>query len=88
MSGVAPRSPPRATPSRRPAPLPPASPSRPPPPSPPRVRHMASGAPAPGAPPNATFATDDIRITAPNVDAEGLPPDLRKDCVLFYYPVS
>ena len=49
---------------------------------------MASGEPAPGAPPAATFATDDIRITAPNVDAEGLSPDLRKDCVLFYYPVS
>lgn len=36
-------------------------------------------------PPSATFATDDIRITAPNVELA--PPSLRKDCVLFYYPV-
>jgi hypothetical protein len=42
----------------------------------------------PGAPPRATFSVDDIRITAPNVGLDDVPSVLKKDCVLFYHPVS
>ena len=50
-----------------------------------RVRMASIQQQQSSTPPSATFATDDIRITAPNV--EFAPPSLRKDCVLFYYPV-
>lgn len=30
------------------------------------------------------YSVDDIRITGPNVDLEGLPDYLKKDCILFY----
>lgn len=50
-----------------------------------RVRMASIQQQSAGTPPAATFATDDIRITAPNVELA--PPSLRKDCVLFYYPV-
>jgi len=48
---------------------------------------LAGTPPAPSAP-AATFSVDDIRITAPNVSADDLPSLLKKDCVLFYHPVS
>ena len=50
-----------------------------------RVRMASIQQQQSSTPPSATFATDDIRITAPNV--EFAPQSLRKDCVLFYYPV-
>lgn len=49
-----------------------------------RVRMASIQQQQSSTPPSATFATDDIRITAPNV--EFAPQSLRKDCVLFYYP--
>jgi hypothetical protein len=46
----------------------------------------------PGRPPlpvQAVASTEDIRVSAPNVDfktLQSLPEHLRKDCLLFYYP--
>lgn len=94
MAGASP--PRRPSPTRRPtppsAPTAPAVASHSPQRAPLRPSVMAAPTfiPAPGpTPPTATFSVDDIRITAPNVEVADLPDSvLKKDCVLFYHPVS